>query len=156
MRRAAAALGIMVLGVATMLGVVTMLGPAAQASSSPVVIREIYYNSPGPDSGSNASLNAEWVKLHNRTGHRITLTHWTLRDRAGHIYRFGTYRLQAHGYVRIHTGRGRNTQANRYWRHGWYIWNNNGDRATLKNASGVVISRCSYFDPREVRAFKFC
>jgi Lamin Tail Domain len=156
MRKTAAVLGSMVLGIATMLGIITMLGPAAQASSSPVVIREIYYNSPGPDRGSNTSLNAEWVKLLNRTGHRITLTHWTLRDRAGHVYRFGTYRLRAHGSVKIHTGRGTNTQANRYWGHRWYIWNNNGDRATLKNASGTVRSRCSYSDPSEVRAFKIC
>jgi hypothetical protein len=156
MRKAAAVLVSMVLGIATMLGVVTILGPAAQASSSPVVIREIFYNSPGKDTGTNNSLNAEWVQLLNRTGHRITLTRWTLRDRAGHVYRFGTYRLKAHGSVKIHTGKGANTQANRYWGRRAYIWNNNGDRATLKNASGIVKYQCSYSDPREVRAFKIC
>ena len=141
--RRIAVLGIMVLGM------VAMLAPAAQASSRPVVIREIFYNSPGRDTGSNASLNAEWVKLHNRRDHRITLTHWTLRDLAGHVYRFGTYRLKAHGYVKIHTGRGTNTQTDRYWGRSWYIWNNTGDRATLKNANGIVKSRCSYSDPSE-------
>jgi Lamin Tail Domain len=146
---------IVVLGI-MVLGIVAMLAPVAQASSRPVVIRKIYYNSPGPDLGSNSSLNAEWVKLHNRTGHRVTLTHWTLRDRAGHVYRFGTYRIKAHGYVKIHTGRGHNTQTNRYWRRSAYVWNNNGDRATLKNANGTVKSRCSYSDPREIRAFKIC
>src|SRR6266699_4088141 len=94
MRRAAALLGSMVLGVSTMLGAATMLAPAAQASTSPVVIREIFYNSPGRDTGSNSSLNAEWVQLHNRTNRTITLTHWTLRDRAGHVYRFGVYRIK--------------------------------------------------------------
>jgi hypothetical protein len=157
MRRAAAVLGTMVLGISTMLGVATMLPPAAQAATSPVVIREIYYNSPGPDHGSNASLNAEWVQLHNRTSRTITLTHWTLRDKGSiHIYTFGTYRIKPGGYVKIHTGRGTNTQTNRYWGHGWYIWNNNGDTATLKNASGIVKSVCSYSDPSEVRAFKIC
>jgi Lamin Tail Domain len=120
------------------------------------VIHEIFYNSPGPDRGSNASLNAEWVQLHNNSGHPVTLTHWTLRDRAGHVYTFGTYRLKAHGFVKVHTGKGSNTQANRYWRHSWYIWNNDGDGATLKNAGGTVISRCSYSDPSEIRAFKIC
>lgn len=156
MRKAAAVLGSMVLAIATMLGVVAMFGPAAEASSSPVVIREIFYNSPGPDRGSNTSLNAEWVKLLNRTGRPVTLTHWTLRDRAGHVYKFGTYRLRAHGSVRIHTGRGTSTQANRYWGHRWYIWNNNGDRATLENASGTVKSRCAYSDPGEARSVKIC
>src|SRR5215469_897743 len=50
---------------------------AAQPSSPPVAtghrvqIREIYYNSPGPDRGGNSSLNAEWVELHNTSGSRI-------------------------------------------------------------------------------------
>ncbi len=145
-----------VLSLIAVLGIVTMLAPAAQASVRPIGIHEIYYNSPGRDTGSNASLNAEWVLLHNRTGHRITLTHWTLRDLAGHVYRFGTYRLKAHGYVKIHTGTGTNTQTNRYWGHHWYIWNNTGDRATLKNANGIVISRCGYSDPSEQHAYKIC
>ena len=116
-----------------MLGVDTMLAPAAQATTSPVVIREIYYNSPGPDHGGNTSLNAEWVKLHNRTNRWITLTGWVLHDRRSiHVYHFGTYRLRPGGNVKIHTGSGTNTQWNRYWRHRWYIWNNTGDTATLK------------------------
>ena len=140
-----------------LLGTFTMLGStAAQAATSPVAIHEIFYNSPGPDRGSNASLNAEWVQLRNSSGHSVTLTHWTLRDRAGHVYTFGTYRLNAHGSVKIHTGKGSNTQTNRYWGHSWYIWNNNGDGATLKNAKGAVVSRCSYADPGETSAFKIC
>jgi Lamin Tail Domain len=143
--------------VVMVLGTIMMFGPAAaQAATSPIVIHEIYYNSPGKDTGSNASLNAEWVQLNNNSGRQVTLTHWTLRDRAGHVYTFGTYKLKAHGSVRTHTGKGGNTQANRYWGHSWYIWNNNGDGATLKNASGAAISRCSYSDPSETRAFKIC
>jgi Lamin Tail Domain len=156
MRKPAALLGTVVLGISTMLGVATMLAPAAQASTSPVVIREIFYNSPGKDTGSNASLNAEWVRLHNRTNRTINLTHWTLRDRSGHVYGLGTYRIKPFGFVKIHTGRGTNTQTNRFWGHRGYIWNNNGDTATLKNASGVVRSRCSYSDPQEIHAFKIC
>jgi len=156
MRQAAAVLATMVLGVTTMLGVATLLAPTAQAATSPVVIHEIYYNSPGKDTGSKTSLNAEWVQLRNRTSRTITLTHWTLRDRAGHVYTFGTYRIKAGGSVKIHTGSGTSTQMNRFWGHGWYIWNNNGDGATLKNASGTVKSRCSYSDPAEIRAFHIC
>jgi hypothetical protein len=46
--------------------------------------------------------------------------------------------------VKIHTGLGTNTQTNRYWGRSWYVWNNTGDRATLKNRAGTVIDRCSY------------
>jgi Lamin Tail Domain len=154
MRKAAAALGTIVLGTSTMLGVATVWAPAAQARTSPVVIHEIFYNSPGSDNGSNRSLNGEWVQLHNRTSRRITLTGWRLRDLAGHVYKFGTYRIKAGGYVKIHTGRGTNTQTNRYWGRRAYVWNNDTDRATLKNASGVVKDRCSYNNPN--RSFKIC
>jgi Lamin Tail Domain len=150
---AAIALGIASAGLATP----ALAAPAQPAAvKSAVVIHEIYYNSPGPDRGSNASLDSEWVDLHNSSARPVTLTSWTLRDTARHVYTFGTFRLGAHADVRIHTGRGANTQANLYWRHSWYIWNNNGDRATLENASGVALSVCSYSDAREVRAFRIC
>ncbi|MDQ2875816.1 MAG: lamin tail domain-containing protein [Actinomycetota bacterium] len=151
---AAAALGIIT--------TVTLATPALAASArpavarSPVTIHEIYYNSPGSDRGSNASLDAEWVDLRNSSASPVTLSRWTLRDTAGHVYTFGTYRLGPHADVKIHTGRGANTHANLYWKHSWYIWNNNGDRATLENAGRTVMSGCSYSDPSEVRAFKIC
>jgi hypothetical protein len=152
-----------ILGLAS--GVVTaalvVLAPAlpaaaAPAARHPVIISGIYYNSPGSDHGGNASLNHEWVRLHNTTGHAIRLTGWTLRDAAHHVYHFGTYRLRAHGSVKIHTGHGRNTQRNRYWRHSWYIWNNDGDTATLKTAAGTTRARCHYSDRSEDRAFTGC
>src|SRR5215467_5760228 len=88
MRRAARLIGTIATAGAATLGTASLLAPAAQAAPvaqaasaaraarSPVVIREIYYNSPGPDYGSNSSLNHEWVKLHNRTNHAVTMTHW--------------------------------------------------------------------------------
>ena len=39
-------------------------GPA-QAATPAVQITKVYYNSPGTDTGSNTSLNAEWVRLTN-------------------------------------------------------------------------------------------
>jgi hypothetical protein len=137
------------------LGIVATFGAPAQATSR-IVIHEIYYNSPGSDTGSNSSLNGEWVQLHNRVGYRISLSGWTLRDTAGHVYKFGTYSLKGYGYIKIHTGKGTNTQTDRYWGHSWYVWNNTGDRATLKNVSGSVIDRCSYDDPSQSRAYKIC
>jgi hypothetical protein len=163
MRRAARLLGTIAVGGAVTLGTASLLAPAAQAAPvaaraarSPVVIQKIYYNSPGSDHGSNSSLNHEWVLLHNRTNHAVTMTHWTLRDRAGHVFKFARYRLWAHSSVKIHTGSGRRSQTNRYWDSGWYIWNNNGDGATLKNAHGAVKSRCSYSDPSENFASHVC
>jgi Lamin Tail Domain len=125
------------------LGLVMTAGPALAAGHR-IQIYEIYYNSPGPDTGSNSSLNHEGVQLHNTSGHRITLTGWTLRDKQNHVYKFGTYKIKAHGYVKIHTGKGTNTQTDRYWGRSWYVWNNTGDQATVKDSSGNVIDSCSY------------
>src|SRR5437879_4769286 len=96
---------------------------APQAAKARVAISEIWYNSPGKDTGSQAGRNQWWVELHNNTARAISLSNWTLRDKAGHVYTFGTSTLKAHASVRIHTDHGANTAANVYLRHSWYIWN---------------------------------
>jgi hypothetical protein len=133
-----------VLALAMALGLVMTSSSSALAAGHRIQIREIFYNPPGPDTRTNSQINREWVQLHNTSGRRIALTHWTLRDSANHVYRFGTYKIKAHGFVMIHTGKGSNTQTNRYWRLSNYVWNNDGDRATLKDNNGNVIDRCSY------------
>jgi len=126
------------------------IAPAAHRAPSPVVISEIFYNSPGSDNRSNASLNAEWVKLHNRTAHPVSLSGWTLRDTSRHVYHFAVgYSLRAHGTVRVHTGSGRDTQRNLFQDRRAYVWNNDGDTAILRGPAGNVRDRCSYSDRSE-------
>jgi hypothetical protein len=143
-------------GIVMALGLVVTSGTPAQAAFR-MQISEIYYNSPGPDHGSNASLNAEWVLLHNTSGSPITMTNWILHDGGQkHTFRFGTYTIAPHGYVKIHTGKGSRSQTNRYWNLSWYVWNNTGDTATLKDNHGNVLDRCSYSDPHTRRSNKIC
>jgi len=120
--------------------VVLPMAAAPAEAASAVRISPLQYDSPGSDSGSNASLNAEWVRVHNYSTTKKVLTGWTLRDASGHVYRFGTYTLRPGSTVRIHTGKGSNTAAERYWGQGWYVWNNDHDKATLKNKAGTVVS----------------
>jgi hypothetical protein len=143
-------------GIVMALGLVLTSVSSAQAAYR-MQIHKIYYNSPGKDTGSNTSLNGEWVELENTSGSRISLKGWTLHD-AGtkHTYTFGTYTINAHGSVKIHTGTGSNTQTNRYWGLSGYVWNNTGDQATLKDSHGNVIDRCSYSDPSERFSWKTC
>lgn len=102
-------------------------------------------NSPGSDRGSNASLNAEWVRVSNSSSTRTyTLTGYTIRDRSRHIYTFGTFRLKPHASVTLHTGTGRNTSTNRYWGKRWYVWNNSGDKAYLKDNHRTTKDTCSW------------
>jgi hypothetical protein len=131
-------------------------GAAASAARSAVIITRIFYNSPGSDRGGNSSLNAEWVQLHNTSRRAVTMTGWTLRDTSHHVFVFKTYRLKARGFVKIHTGSGRPTQANRYWDRSWYIWNNTGDKATLRNSAGTYRASCRYSDPDEDAASTSC
>lgn len=53
----------------------------------PIRFAQVLYDSPGSNGGSNPSLNAEWFVLKNN-GQRRSLTEWTVRDAAGHVYRF--------------------------------------------------------------------
>ena len=39
---------------------------------------------------------------------------------------------------------GSGTQTDRYWNHSWYIWNNTGDTAILRNQHGITIGSCTY------------
>ncbi len=124
--------------------IVALAGATATAAPGAIRITKIYYDSPGADTGNNSSLNAEWIRLKNTGSRARYLTGWRIRDAAGHVYKFGTFRLRAGYSVKVHTGSGSNTATNRYWGSSGYIWNNDKDTATLKNASGVVIDRCSY------------
>ncbi|MET7808681.1 lamin tail domain-containing protein [Micromonospora chersina] len=117
----------------------------AQAATPAVMITKVYYNSPGSDTGSNTSLNAEYVQLTNKRSTSINLKYWTLRDKANHVYKFTTnWYLKAGASVVIHTGKGTNTSSNLYWGSGAYIWNNTGDTAYLRNSAGTGIDSCSW------------
>lgn len=125
------------------IGLATSSGSGGPSASG-AAITAIYFDSPGSDTGSNTSLNAEWVQIKNVTSTRKTLTGWALRDASSHVYSFPSFSLAAGASVRVHTGSGSNTGSSLYWGAGGYIWNNSGDTATLKNASGTTVDHCSY------------
>jgi hypothetical protein len=128
---------------ATMAAAALATAAPAQAAGS-VHLSEIYYNSPGSDTRSNSSLNAEWVRITNSTTKGVSLKGWTLTDASSHQYLFGTYTLGAGKSVEIHTGKGTNTTTNRYQGRGAYVWNNDKDKATLRKSSGTTQDTCSY------------
>src|SRR5258708_1363861 len=102
------------------LALIALLGIAgtaftATAAQAAIKFTYIQYNSPGTDTGSNTSLNAEYVTVKNTGTARHVLTGWTVRDASGHVYKFGSYSLCAGCSVKLHTGHGTNTRTNRYW-----------------------------------------
>lgn len=49
-------------------------------------IYKIYYDSPGSDTRSNTSLNAEYVQVKNSTSRGVSLKGWTVSDASNHRY----------------------------------------------------------------------
>ncbi|MFC0005470.1 lamin tail domain-containing protein [Micromonospora siamensis] len=63
----------------------------------------------------------------------------------GHVYKFPTdYWLPAGYAAYVHTGKGTNGNRHFYWGRSAYVWNNTGDAAYLRNASGAAIDSCSW------------
>ena len=78
----------------------------AQAAPATVYIYKVYFDSPGSDTGSNTSLNAEYVVIRNGDNVSHSVSGWTVRDAAGHRYTFPDgFRLGAGKQAIIHTGR---------------------------------------------------
>jgi hypothetical protein len=136
--------------IASLVATGMILSPSFQPSASAascVGIYRIYYNSPGSDTGTNTSLNTEWIQLRNRCSTSSSLTNAKIKDAAGHTYTFGSYALGGGKYVKVHTGKGSNTATDRYQGRSWYVWNNDKDTAYLYNASGSRLDSCSYNNP---------
>lgn len=124
----------------------------AQAAGG-IMIYRAYYNSPGSDTGSNASLNAEYIQLRNTATVAKYATGWTLRDKQGHVYKFPTTRINPGQYLTVRTGKGTNNVSNRYQGRSWYIWNNAGDAAYLRLPNGALIDSCSW---GSAGSWKYC
>jgi hypothetical protein len=91
------------------------------------------------------SLNGEWVLVTNHSGATVDLRGWTIRDAAGHVYTFSsTFRLRRGGAAYVHTGKGTNSVAHRYWGRTGYIWNDGGDTAVLRNSQGATVDACKW------------
>ncbi|WP_027342936.1 lamin tail domain-containing protein [Hamadaea tsunoensis] len=117
--------------------------PASAATPS-IMITKVLVNPSGSDTTANSQLVREYIVLKNTTRGSINLNHWTVRDRSNHVYTFGSLTLGAGKSVTLHTGKGANTSTNRYWGLGWYVWNNTGDGAYVRNSAGKSIDSCSW------------
>jgi len=138
-------MGIVLAAAGATLAVATTTAAPAQAATPAIQITRVYYNSPGSDTGSNTSLNAENVRLTNKRSVSINLKYWTLRDNTGYTYRFASdFKLAPGASVYVHTGKGTNTSGHRYWGRSSYVWNNTGDKATLRSSAGTVIDTCTW------------
>lgn len=113
-------------------------------ASGAIKIQRIAFDPSGADTGSNASLRREFIVLENTGNRDVDLTDWTIRDADRHVYRFGDFTLGAGDTVKLRTGSGGDTASTVYWDMGNYVWNNDGDTATLRDARNSRRDTCRY------------
>lgn len=130
------------IAIAMLMATFAVVTPAQAAGG--IVFYSAYWDSPGSDSGSNTSLNAEYVKLKNTSSTTRYITGWTIRDVQNHVYTFPSTKIAPGRYMTLRTGKGTNTSATRYWGRTWYIWNNSGDTAYLRTKAGTLIDKCAW------------
>ena len=144
---------------AFLIGAALSLTAVQANAASTVYIYKVYFDSPGSDTGSNSSLNAEYVVIRNGDNVSHSVSGWTVRDRAGHRYTFPDgFRLGAGKQAIIHTGKGTSyttsSSTHLYQGRGWYVWNNTGDKVILRRADGSLKDTCSY--PGEGASKYYC
>ncbi|MEV7287442.1 lamin tail domain-containing protein [Streptomyces sp. NPDC093252] len=121
----------------------TLLTSPAQAAGG-VVLNRVWFDSPGSDTGSNSSLNGEWAEIKNTSRSAISLKGWVLKDKSNHKYVFANIKIGAGKTMKIRTGSGDDTSANKYQDRRAYVWNNTSDTATLTKANGSKVDSCSW------------
>ena len=115
------------------------------ATESGIAITNASFAAPSPE---KENLIEEWVEVSNMGSTDVSLAGWTLEDLQNHTYSFPDFSLMAGAAVKIRTGVGNDTSEDLFWNRSSSIWNNDGDVATLRDASGNTVS--SY--PEEIEA----
>ena len=134
--------------VAAAAAAVVVPGLSSTADSAPAVrLVGVQYDSPGDDTGTNYSVNAEWFRVKNTSTRAKSLAGWKVKDNTGYTFVFPSgYTLGAGKTVTVRTGKGSNTASTLYWKQGYYVWNNTGDKARLMTPGGTVVDSCSWDD----------
>lgn len=113
-----------------------------QQKEQPASIRIISIQADAPgDDRKKESWNGEWVLIE---GFASDMTGYTLSDSSSHAFAFPDGFALA-GRAKIYSGDGNNTKDELYWNGGRRpIWNNDGDKATIKDREGKVVAEYEY------------
>jgi hypothetical protein len=110
----------------------------SNSTKSMITINSACFKAASPE---KQNLNGEWVEVANQGSAAQDLRGWTISTLHNRTYAFKNFTLQAGSSVKLHTGIGNDTATDIYWNKKMPIWNNSGDMATLKDASGNVLAR---------------
>jgi hypothetical protein len=127
---------------ATLLGCLAALLPTSPAlASGPMKIAKIHY----AQSGTN--LNTEYIVFKNKTSRAVQMKGWEIISAPSsdnQHYFFPRTKVRAGASVILYSGFGTNSRGRRYWGATTPKWNNDGDKAVLKNAAGTTVDTCLY------------
>jgi hypothetical protein len=107
----------------------------------PIRITRIHYK----QSGTN--LNTEYIVFKNVTSSTVQMKSWTITSKPTtdhQTYVFPKTPVKPGATLTLYSGKGTNTATKRYWGATSSRWDNSGDKAVLKNASGTLIDTCQY------------
>ncbi len=105
--------------------------PATQA----LEIGDAQPNPPGPD---GEVLAEEWLEIENRSGEPVDLAGWVIRDHTTSNRFTLDGRLDAGSRLRVRTGEGTDTEADRYLGEQFPVWSNEDETVLLVDPDGVV------------------
>jgi len=108
-----------------------------ESGNDKIIIKNVSFIAPSPE---KENLNGEWVEITNQGSSDQSLDKWSLEDKDNHTYAFKNFTLKAGSFVKVHTGKGDDSLIDLYWGRSSPVWNNDGDIATLKDASGKVVA----------------
>jgi Lamin Tail Domain len=127
---------------AALLGCLFLMLPAAPAlAAGPMKITKIHYAQTG------TNLDTEYIVFKNTSTHAVQLKGWKIISAPStdnQFYVFTSTKVSPGHTLTLYTGTGSNTASKRYWGAGSPRWNDSGDKAVLKNASGTTIDTCQY------------
>jgi hypothetical protein len=113
----------------------------ALARSATVRITKIHYAQTG------TNLNTEYIVVKNVSTSTISMKGWKIISAPSsdnQRYTFPRTKVGPGHTVTLYTGSGTNAPGKRFWGASSPVWNNDGDKAVLKNASGTVVDTCQY------------
>jgi len=103
-----------------------------------IYITHIKYNPLGPD------VPKEYIEISSEESVPVNLKDWTTRDRAGHIYKFPDFNINPGRKIKVWTKVGTDDEDNLYCDRRKAVWNNEGDKATLRDAAGKIVDSYRY------------
>lgn len=133
------------------MAIVCVLIVMAAPANAAIKITKIDFDPPGADISSDPRVAGEYIRFKNTGTTTKSMAGWRVFDLGReHRYVFSArIEVGPGSTVTLYTGRGENLSSMDgsymlFWDLDHQVWNNDGDKATLKTKAGKVADRCAY------------